>query len=56
MIKVTVILKGSHGCELDELTFHIRDWEDCAVAMSSAMAKAGWVLSPGDSIHVDGVG
>ncbi len=54
MIKVTVTFRGSHGGHLDTLTFHIRDWDDCARAMSAAIAKARWVLSPGDTIHIDG--
>ena len=54
MIKVTVILKGSHECELDRLTFHIRDWDHCAAAMTQAILKAQWVISPGDTISVDG--
>lgn len=54
MIKVTVVLRGSHGMELDTLTFHIRDWDQCATAMSTAIAKAQWILSPGDTIAIDG--
>lgn len=54
MIKVTVTLRGDHGMELDTLTFHIRDWDHCATALSTAIAKRRWVLSPGDTIHVDG--
>lgn len=54
MITVTVVLRGDHGGELDTLTFHIRDWDQCATAMSAAIAKAKWILSPGDTIHVDG--
>lgn len=54
MIKVTVILRGSHGGELDTLTFHIRDWDHCAAAMTQAIGKARWILSPGDTISIDG--
>lgn len=54
MIKVTVVLRGSHGGELDTLTFHIRDWDDCMVAMLTAIRKANWVMSPGDTIAIDG--
>jgi hypothetical protein len=54
MIKVTVILRGWNGMELDMLTSHIRDWEHCAAALTQAMGKAQWVLSPGDTISIDG--
>lgn len=54
MIKVTVILRGSHGMELDKLQFHIRDWDDCNRAMLQAITKANWVISPGDTIAIDG--
>lgn len=54
MIKVTVILRGSHGMELDRTTFHIRDWDHCANAMAGAIRKANWELSPGDTIAIDG--
>lgn len=54
MIKVIVILRGSHGMELDTLSFLIRDWDDCTAAMIRAVEKAHWVISPGDTISIDG--
>lgn len=54
MIKVTVILRGSHGMELDKLVFHARDWYTATTGLSQALVKANWVLSPGDTISIDG--
>lgn len=49
---VYLVLKGSHGMDLDRIEVSVKDPEDCAREVLAAMTRARWVLSAGDRVEV----
>lgn len=56
METVYLVLKGSHGMDLDRVELDVRDPQDCSREVLAAMARERWVLSVGDRIEVQGEG
>jgi hypothetical protein len=52
METVYLVLKGSHGMDLDRVEVSVNNPEDCAREVLAAVARERWVLSVGDRIEI----
>ena len=49
---VYLVLKGSHGMDLDRVELQVNDPSDCGREVLAAMARYKWVLSVGDRVEI----